>query len=67
MDRPVGEAGPEPRRSPNLKRWFHAIAERPATKAAYDHAPKVNPDFGKTMSEDAKKVMFGQNAANTKR
>jgi GST-like protein len=52
---------------PHLKRWFHAIAERPATKAAYDRAPEVNPDFGKTMSEDAKKVMFGQNASNTKR
>ena len=47
----------------NLKRWFHAIAERPGTKAAYAHAPKINPDFGKTMSEEAKKVMFGQTAA----
>ncbi|MDP4026034.1 glutathione S-transferase N-terminal domain-containing protein [Methylobacterium sp. NEAU 140] len=52
---------------PNLKRWFEAIAERPATQAAYARAPEVNPDFGKTMSEDAKKVMFGQNAANTRR
>jgi GST-like protein len=52
---------------PNLKRWFTAIAERPATKAAYARAPEVNPDYGKTMSEDAKKVMFGQTAANTKR
>jgi len=51
---------------PNLKRWFHAIAERPGTKAAYAHAPKINPDFGKTMSEDAKKVMFGQTAALNK-
>ena len=48
-------------------RWFTAIAERPATKAAYARAPEVNPDFGKTMSEDAKKVMFGQTAASTKR
>ena len=52
---------------PNLERWFHAIAERPGTKAAYARAPEVNPDHGKTMSEDAKKVMFGQNAGNTKR
>ncbi|MCJ2035202.1 glutathione binding-like protein [Methylobacterium sp. J-068] len=48
---------------PNLKRWFEDIAERPATKAAYARAPEINPDFGKTMSEDAKKVMFGQTAA----
>ena len=52
---------------PNLKRWFTAIAERPATKAAYARAPEVNPDFGKTMSEDAKKVMFGQTASSTRR
>ncbi|MGU3361748.1 glutathione binding-like protein [Methylobacterium sp. M6A4_1b] len=48
---------------PNLRRWFEAIAERPATKAAYARAPEINPDFGKTMSEEAKKVMFGQTAA----
>jgi GSH-dependent disulfide-bond oxidoreductase len=47
---------------PHLKRWFLAIAERPATKAAYARAPEINPDFGKTLSEDAKKVMFGQTA-----
>ena len=52
---------------PNLKRWFTAIAERPGTKAAYARAPEVNPDFGKTMSADAKKVMFGQTAATTVR
>jgi GST-like protein len=47
---------------PHLKRWFTAIAERPATRAAYGRAPEVNPDHGKTMSEDAKKIMFGQTA-----
>ena len=52
---------------PNLRRWFTAIQERPGTKAAYARAPEVNPDFGKTMSEDAKKVMFGQTASSTKR
>lgn len=45
---------------PHLKRWFTAIAERPGTKAAYARAPQINPDYGKTMSEAAKKVMFGQ-------
>ena len=51
----------------HLKRWFDTIAERPATKAAYAKAKEVNPNDGKPMSEDAKKMMFGQNAANTKR
>ncbi|CAO4143783.1 glutathione binding-like protein [Methylorubrum extorquens] len=52
---------------PNLKRWFEAIAERPATKAAYAWAVEANPNHGQPMSEDAKKVMFGQTATNTKR
>ena len=47
---------------PNLARWFTAIAERPATKAAYALGPKVNPDLGKAMSEEDRKVMFGQTA-----
>jgi GSH-dependent disulfide-bond oxidoreductase len=52
---------------PHLKRWFEAIAERPATKAAYARAPEVNPNFGKTMSDEDKKVLFGQTAGNTQR
>ncbi|GAB6842306.1 GST-like protein [Methylorubrum rhodinum] len=52
---------------PHLKRWLEAIAERPATQAAYAKAVEVNPSYGQPMSEDAKKVMFGQNAANAKR
>ncbi|GEP02921.1 glutathione binding-like protein [Methylobacterium oxalidis] len=52
---------------PNLKRWFEAIAKRPATKAAYARAAEVNPDHGKPMSDDAKKVMFGQTASSTRR
>ena len=52
---------------PHLKRWFEAIAARPATKAAYAKAVEANPNHGQPMSEDAKKVMFGQTAANTKR
>ncbi|AWN39814.1 glutathione S-transferase N-terminal domain-containing protein [Methylobacterium durans] len=51
----------------NLKRWFEAIEERPATKAAYARAVEVNPNYGQPMSADAKKVMFGQTAANTLR
>jgi GSH-dependent disulfide-bond oxidoreductase len=48
---------------PNLKRWFEAIKARPATVRAYEIVQKVNPQAGVPMSEDAKKVMFGQTAA----
>ena len=52
---------------PNLKRWFESVRDRAGTVAAYAKGPEVNPNLGQTMSEEAKKVMFGQNAANTKR
>lgn len=47
---------------PHLKRWFEAIKSRPATVRAYDLAKTINQ--APTMSEEAKKVMFGQTAAN---
>ncbi|GJD52937.1 Disulfide-bond oxidoreductase YfcG [Methylobacterium crusticola] len=50
---------------PNLKRWFGAVAERPATRAAYARAQAINQQ--PTMSEEAKAIMFGQTAANTRR
>lgn len=45
---------------PNLKRWFEAVAARPATIAAY---AKGDP-FTKrsTVTEEGKKVLFGQTA-----
>jgi GSH-dependent disulfide-bond oxidoreductase len=46
---------------PHLKRWFEAIRERPAVKRAYAVADGFkNPP---TMSEEAKKVLFGQTAS----
>ena len=48
---------------PNLKRWFDAIKARPATMRAYDIVQKVNPQAGTPMTDEAKKVMFGQTAA----
>jgi GST-like protein len=47
---------------PHLKRWFEEIKARPATVRAYDHAKEINTQ--PTMSEDARKVLFGQTAAN---
>lgn len=46
---------------PNLKRWYDTIAERPATKRAYALAETVNPN-AKPMSDEEKKVLFGQGA-----
>ena len=45
---------------PHLKRWYGAIAERPATKRAYALADTVNPDNAKPMDEAEKRILFGQ-------
>lgn len=50
---------------PHLKRWFEAIKARPATVRAYALADKINPSQP-PMSEEAKKIMFGQTAAVVK-
>jgi GSH-dependent disulfide-bond oxidoreductase len=48
---------------PALKRWFEAIAARPATAAAYARGEEVNRPA--EMTEEAKRVLFGQTAAST--
>jgi len=45
---------------PHLKRWFDGIAERPATQRAYALAGTINRQ--PVMNEEAKKIMFGQDA-----
>ena len=45
---------------PNVRRWFDAISARPATERAYARAKEVNSET--TMSEEAKRVLFGQTA-----
>jgi GST-like protein len=47
---------------PNLKRWFEAIQARPAVERAYARAAEINSQ--PTMTEEAKKIMFGQTATN---
>jgi GSH-dependent disulfide-bond oxidoreductase len=49
---------------PHLKRWFTAIGARPATVAAYAKAAAINTQ--PTMTEEAKKILFGQTAAIVK-
>ena len=45
---------------PEVQRWHAAIKARPATERAYAKAKDVNPDTGKTMSDEEKKLLFGQ-------
>jgi GSH-dependent disulfide-bond oxidoreductase len=46
---------------PHLTRWFKAMRERPAVKRAYARAKEINTK--PTVSEDSKKILFGQTAA----
>jgi GSH-dependent disulfide-bond oxidoreductase len=43
---------------PHLKRWFESIRERPATVRAYAKAATINTN--NLMTEEAKRVLFGQ-------
>ncbi len=46
---------------PHLKRWFEAIAARPAVKRAYERARAINAK--PVVSEDSRAILFGQTAA----
>ena len=50
---------------PQLKRWFAAIRERPATQRAYALAQEINPNT--VISDEAKRVLFGQDATTVRR
>jgi GST-like protein len=47
---------------PDLKAWFDRVAARPATIAAYAKGEQVRPTSENLMTDDAKKVLFGQTA-----
>jgi GST-like protein len=49
---------------PYLEKWFERIAQRPATIKAYELAKTVNS--APTVSEESKKVLFGQDAKTVK-
>ncbi len=46
---------------PDLMRWFNAMRDRPAVKSAYARAKEINTQ--PTVSEESKKILFGQTAA----
>ena len=46
---------------PHLKRWFEAIRDRPATVRAYEKAQEINTQPS-VMSEESKRILFGQTA-----
>ena len=50
---------------PNVKRWFEAIAARPSTVRAYAKGDGLR-SVSATMTEESRKILFGQNAANTR-
>lgn len=50
---------------PNLKRWFETIAARPAVLRAYARAKEINTQ--PVVSEEAKKILFGQGAETVQR
>ncbi len=50
---------------PHLKRWFEAVRARPAVERAYARAGEFNT--APTVSEEAKKVLFGQDASTARK
>src|ERR1700726_2013416 len=47
---------------PHLKRWFDAIAKRPAVVKAYEWTPKINPGHGGIRTAEERAILFGQTA-----
>ncbi len=44
---------------PHLKRWFEVIKARPAVSKVYG---AVDPSYSKPMTDEERKVLFGQTA-----
>ncbi|MDI1252384.1 glutathione S-transferase C-terminal domain-containing protein [Thermomonas sp.] len=46
----------------NVRRWEAAIRARPGTQRAYALTKQVNPDAAKPLTDDQKRLLFGQGA-----
>jgi len=51
---------------PHLARWHAAIKARPATARAYARAKEINPTPAPAMTDEEKKVLFGQDKSVVK-
>jgi GST-like protein len=49
---------------PHLRRWFHTVADRPATQRAYALGPKYRVQA--TLTEESRKILYGQSAATVR-
>ena len=58
---PHGNQGQSLDDFPHLKRWFQAVAARPATVAAYEKGRALNTT--PTVTEASRKILFGQGPA----
>lgn len=47
---------------PDLARWHAAIQARPATERAYAKGKEINPNQGAPLTDEQKKMLFGQTA-----
>jgi GSH-dependent disulfide-bond oxidoreductase len=52
---------------PHLKRWFAAIAARPAVVRAYEKVQAINPGQGGIRTAEERAILFGQTAASVER
>lgn len=52
---------------PHLKRWFESIQTRPATQRAYAKAREINPNQAPVVTEESKRILFGQDASSVRR
>jgi GST-like protein len=57
---PYKNQGQELTDFPNLSRWFHEVAARPAVDRGFKVGAELRQPAG--MDEEAKKILFGQTA-----